>query len=650
MLEQIIPFRYLTPDERAALLADASEEEYGPDEVLIRQGDADDRRVFLILDGAVRVVDRDNELPGQAMLVEAGHYIGERAALFEEPRVLEVRAVGKTRVLTIPGESFLHAIHTSAAFAQALGAILRDKQGVFSAFARFRVALLQQISAGSVDLESLLPFYERLKPALHPDVSDPRTVDTGGLAYAVRRLPDNLTRTLSFYLTDVLPAMYSDPDSRFRPVGTAARRRSVYEMLPGKSMVLVREGISDVADFVTCLCLYAIEAKKLRRRVRDAGGLDAVPTADVEALRPIWGDEAEERIRELALHHEDFRIEIHREPNNYNSAHAETWCKQIAKATERLTGYDPADLPDDFAVHVVSSNTHSVANCLSPWLGSRAGQIVEWGRRNGHELVDDGWHNEHDLAYALTRDYLRAHPESVERRAKAERDAGIHTLDWTAFTGIAVQLIDTSRVSWADTDPGIASEGPDAPSLIVNIDYAFGEQAEHIVANLASLFGRHLRSLNVLGKAGGLVGERGDVLVASGFVEQFRDQYLPIPGGLDALDVDRLRASVPDRGVHVGNMLTVTGTLLQNRQMLHFNRRIWQCVGLEMEGAWYLRHIVQSMHRGSVRDDVRMRFLYYTSDLPLRHDSNLSARLKAVEGVPPLYATTREVLNGILGA
>ena len=31
-------------------------------------------------------------------------------------------------------------------------------------------------------------------------------------------------------------------------------------------------------------------------------------------------------------------------------------------------------------------------------------------------------------------------------------------------------------------------------------------------------------------------------------------------------------------------------------------------------------------------------------------DVNLSARLRAVEGIPPLYATTREVLNGILTA
>ena len=67
-----------------------------------------------------------------------------------------------------------------------------------------------------------------------------------------------------------------------------------------------------------------------------------------------------------------------------------------------------------------------------------------------------------------------------------------------------------------------------------------------------------------------------------------------------------------------------------------------------MEGAYYLRHVVQSMNRGSIPDDVALRFLYYTSDLPLRHDSNLSARLRATEGVPPLYAITREVLTAIL--
>lgn len=647
MLEQIIPFRYLTPGQREALLTDAVEEVFEPDAVLIEQGDRADTRVFLLLEGSVRVLDRNDPDPGHVKVITAGHYLGERAALFDEPRGLEVLAADRVRALAIPGDRFLRLVHESTGFAQALGGILRSKQGIFDSFTRFHVALLQQISEGAVHLERLLPLYEALHPALHPRVSSRDALDVTALAYAVRRLPDNVTRTLAFFLTDKLPDLYADAGERFAEVPTTARRRTVFEMLPGKSMVLIRDGRSDVLDFICCLCLYAIEARKLRHRVRGAGGLDAISPTDVDALRTIWPNDTEERIREVALHHEDFRIEVYREANDYNSGHAETWCKQIAEATRRLIGIDPADLPADYDVHVISSNTHSVPNCLSPWLGREADRIVSWARSTGHELADDGWQHDHDLAYAVAREYLQAFPEEAAVRAEAEEAAGILELDWTAFTGIAVRLIDTSRVAWGDTDPGIPSSGPNRPSLIVNIDYAFGQQAQNIIANLASLFGRHLRSVNVLGKAGGLVGERGHVAVASGFVDVREDQYLPIPGG-NAVDVERLRARLPDRDVHLGNMLTVMGTLLQNRTMLHFNRHIWRCVGLEMEGAWYLRHIEQSVSRGSVREDIRLRFLYYTSDLPLRHDSNLSARLRAVEGIPPLYATTREVLTGIL--
>jgi hypothetical protein len=361
----------------------------------------------------------------------------------------------------------------------------------------------------------------------------------------------------------------------------------------------------------------------------------------------VWPDETETRVHELALHHEDFRVEVHKELNNYNSAHAESWCQQIAAATRELLDVDPSELPDDFDVHVISSNAHSVPNCLSPWLGQEAGAIVAWGESTGHPLCSETWHQRYDLVCALARDYLAADPDRPAQRTEMERESGILPLSWTAFTGITVQLIDTARLAWGTTDPGIPAHGPERPSLIVNIDYAFGEQAEHIIANLGSLFGRNLASVNVLGKAGGLVGERGDVLVARGFVEQHRDHFHPVPGA-NRVDLDRLRKALPDREVHHGNMLTVTGTLLQNRTMLQFNRHIWRCIGLEMEGSFYLSHLVQSMQRGSIGREVDLRFLYYTSDLPLRHDSNLSARLRASEGIPPLYATTREVLTGIV--
>ena len=135
----------------------------------------------------------------------------------------------------------------------------------------------------------------------------------------------------------------------------------------------------------------------------------------------------------------------------------------------------------------------------------------------------------------------------------------------------------------------------------------------------------------------------------TGFVEQSGDYYYPLPHE-PAVDMDRLAGLLPDCGIHRGNALTVTGTLLQNRKMLQFNRHIWGCVGLEMEGSYYLQQILKSRNRGGVPQDVDLRFLYYVSDLPLGNDSNLSNHLRASEGVPPLYGITRAILRRIFAS
>jgi hypothetical protein len=163
---------------------------------------------------------------------------------------------------------------------------------------------------------------------------------------------------------------------------------------------------------------------------------------------------------------------------------------------------------------------------------------------------------------------------------------------------------------------------------------------------LLLLFGRNVRSINVLGKAGALAGSRGDVIAPTAFIEQANDAFQPLPGE-SAGAVARLRAALPGRGVHEGPLLTVGGTLLQNRAMLQFYRRIWGCVGLEMEGIWYLRAVLDAEELGVLRPDARRRFLYYVSDLPLDAGSNLSERLSPTEGIPPLYAITREMLDGL---
>lgn len=159
------------------------------------------------------------------------------------------------------------------------------------------------------------------------------------------------------------------------------------------------------------------------------------------------------------------------------------------------------------------------------------------------------------------------------------------------------------------------------------------------------MFGHRVRSVNVLGKAGGLVGSRGDILLPPATLLQTNDELYPLPNR--DLPADLLRGLLPERSVHVGPVLTVAGTLLQDRTLLHFYRRIWKCVGLEMEGSFFARQLISAVETGVVRKDVAARFAYYTSDVPLNPDENLSEKLAPWEGVPPLYAITRGVLTRI---
>ena len=67
----------------------------------------------------------------------------------------------------------------------------------------------------------------------------------------------------------------------------------------------------------------------------------------------------------------------------------------------------------------------------------------------------------------------------------------------------------------------------------------------------------------------------------------------------------------------------------------------------ELEGSFFARQLISALETGVVRSDVQSRFVYYTSDVPLNPDENLSEALDPWEGVPPLYAVTRAVLNRI---
>jgi hypothetical protein len=651
-LSSIVPFRYLRAVEIDSLEADSALRRYVRGEYFVRQGEAASDEVFVLLDGSAESLDDSRSPPFRLNVIDSGSYFGERSCLFGTPRLFAVRALEDSTCLVIPGARFLRLLAASRPFAQAFGTKLREGLGLFEAFDRFNAELTRAIALGHVEVRRFVELYKALEPALHPLASDETAIDWGALAYATRRLPENITRSFVFLLTDNLPTVYASPELLFPFVPTEARHRFVYEMMPGKDIVLVRDGLSDLADFVTCLCAFSVEARKIRyrlnhpdlireiSRLESGAPLDRLPfdAAERAQLRRLWPAGAEDRVRDIVFHRQAYSVDVRKQVNNYNGRLSELWASQVGEAAEKLAGSRPSDFPDALEVHIISSNTHSVSNCLNPFFSRRKEEILAWAEGEGAR--EGAWPNPFDEVYYLARPYLLAHPEARRELEAAEAERGIARLPETVTTGISVQLIDAARVC----------EGrcPDH-SLLINIDYAFGEQAEEIMRTLLLLFGRNVRSINVLGKAGALIGARGDVIAPTAFIEQSNDAFQPLPGESSEA-VSRLRSALPGRSVQTGPLLTVGGTLLQNRAMLQFYRRIWGCVGLEMEGIWYLRAVLEAEELGVLRRDARRRFLYYVSDLPLEVGSSLSERLSPSEGIPPLYAITREVLDGLFGA
>eukprot|EP00826_Nyctotherus_ovalis_P013531 TRINITY_DN13680_c0_g2_i8.p1 TRINITY_DN13680_c0_g2~~TRINITY_DN13680_c0_g2_i8.p1 ORF type:complete len:100 (+),score=40.71 TRINITY_DN13680_c0_g2_i8:176-475(+) len=91
-------------------------------------------------------------------------------------------------------------------------------------------------------------------------------------------------------------------------------------------------------------------------------------------------------------------------------------------------------------------------------------------------------------------------------------------------------------------------------------------------------------------------------------------------------------------------MLTVAGTVLQNSILLNLYKKLFHCVGLEMEGLHFAKEVKRYKELSLVRDDFVSRFAYYTSDLPLDPENNLSKEEGEVsfdEGIPSLNAIYR---------
>ena len=312
--------------------------------------------------------------------------------------------------------------------------------------------------------------------------------------------------------------------------------------------------------------------------------------------------------------------------------HGEKWANDVKKF---LWSQSLWERP----LHIISANLHSIVNCLYavPALHQklRNGETIETIARK-LSLPENTSLNQEVLEFALNH--------------------GMSYLEDQAGTNIHVQVFDTSLLPTDLLSPELQinrTMAPENQPVILVMDYAFGEQAFELFDELLKPYDTetdskklNLYSISVMGKAGILVGDKGDLMLPTAHIFEGTADNYPFENEMSKEDFQGV-----DIPVYEGALLTVLGTSLQNGDVLnYFKSSSWNVIGLEMEGAHFQKAIQAAAKiRKSIDENVVLRYVYYASDNPLLTGSTLASGSLGLVGVKPTYAITLKFLNKILG-
>lgn len=508
-----------------------------------------------------------------------------------------------------------------------------------------------------------------LRPEIYGSIADEKA-ELEGLLYVVDRLPQGIEECSFINLT-------SDEgygDSHFKAIIPPKRRRNCYRIDAEQMNIEITRGRSEIYDILTHLTFLFIESHKISKRVliddkgttiRDWGKLEfAVKKAKkltqtereiaITHTAHILGrtfNEISETYSEFATETQPERflnivywlgkLAIEEAVNNNKRTvtfspvlrerlghhiHGEFWADDIKAELHKR---DLLKRP----IHIISANMHSVMNSL----------FAESALKKAKQQKD---------IYDIYEDLSQ--PENKVMRGKVEKIAlknGMTYIEDTSGTNINVQIFDIAQVDFSKTGFDYNLDKTENKAVIIVMDYAFGEQAYETMDELLKpvLIGNkkvHLdvKSISIMGKAGILQGGKGDVMIPSAHIFEGTADNYPFKNELSKEDLI-------DCGVDVyeGAMITVLGTSLQNKEILKFFKNsTWDVIGLEMEGAHYQKAIqAASKVRGSINEDVKVRYAYYASDNPLETGSTLASGGLGTTGVKPTYVITKKILQQI---
>ena len=521
--------------------------------------------------------------------------------------------------------------------------------------------------------QALAECLKTLSPEIYGSMNDPRVVELSGLEYVIDRLPRGIEECTRIILTE------EDQfgENSFEKIIPVKRRRTCYRISKEEICFVITRGMSEIYDIHTHLTFLNIEAKKIQRHMTDEYGKITSEWSDLEKTvnrtDELSPKEVEQAIWDLSLvvgrsynetrqAYENFErsrknhqannglfkliyhlgrrvdeekkafenfLSVHLTPSLMNIiAHQRYGAKWAEDIKCKLRELDLLDRP----LHIISANLHSVVNLLYGHAAVTSCRIPKI--------------NTTDKLY----DFIHCIREQGETILTYARQHGFVELPDRSGTHIDCQIIDTAgleSVAFHSDTRFRLPEGPDKKPVILVMDYAFGAQAFEVMDRLLEPVDdnhdapMNVASISIMGKAGILPGQKGDIMLATAHViEGSSDNYI-IDNDLKKEDFD------PDIDVYAGPVVTVLGTSLQNRDLLKRFQSSWNTIGLEMEGGHYQRAISAAIIKKHIPKDVRVRYAYYASDNPLVSGQTLAAGEMGAEGVRPTYMVTKVILEKI---
>ena len=506
-----------------------------------------------------------------------------------------------------------------------------------------------------------------LRPEIYGSIADDKA-ELSGLLYVIDRLPKGIEECRFINLT-------SDEgygNSHFKPIVPPKRRRNCYRIDDEQMNIEITRGRSEIYDILTHLTFLFIESHKIMRRViiDEEGSV----TRDWQKLEKavLQEEPLDQTEREIALTHtanilgrtfyevQEIYPKFSLPGNTERFLNIIYWLGKLAIAetvnnNKRIITFSPvlrerlghhihgeiwADNIKQHLIkenlmhrplHIISANMHSVMNTLY----TPSALKTELKKKKPLEI------------YEALSDSANGNLRS--KVMKAALETGMSFLEDKSGTNIDVQIFDTAKLNGKYGSWDIKTE-EEAPVIIV-MDYAFGEQAYETMDELLKPFNfegneikMNVESISIMGKAGILEGGKGDIMIPSAHLFEGTADNYPFKNELSRTDLQENDIAVVD-----GAMITVLGTSLQNRDILKFfHDSTWNVSGLEMEGAHYQKAIqAASKLRGSIRNDVKVRYAYYASDNPLETGSTLASGGLGTTGVKPTYLITEKILEQI---